>query len=135
MRAERLGGGHSTASISGAKYDMQLSLSIQKGFAEAPPHRPPLGVRPSQSRSVMLELCRKPVLVNGLVQLDDMLDLPTWAIQMYSGNIARTFIPNVAQIATDVEATAMDDMASGPTTLQSKSMRRIRALSAVFESE
>lgn len=56
-------------------------------------------------------------------------------MQIYSGRIERRFIANVVQMATGVDTTAMDDTASGPRSLQSKSIRRIRALRAAIDCQ
>jgi len=58
--------------------------------------------------------------------------LHTWVMQIYSGKMERRFIPSVAQMAIVVDATAMEATVSGPRSLQSKSIRRIRALRAIL---
>ncbi|TQW01029.1 hypothetical protein IF1G_00960 [Cordyceps javanica] len=52
----------------------------------------------------------------------------TLAMQPYSRSTDATFMASVAPIAKRVDTVAMMDMASGPRSLQSRSMRRMRAL-------
>ncbi len=49
--------------------------------------------------------------------------------------MARAFIASVAQMAIKVEATAITEMAKGPSNLQNKSIRRIRAFSTENPSD
>jgi hypothetical protein len=51
-------------------------------------------------------------------------------MKRYSATTEKRFIAIVAQTAINVEAVAIEEIARGPSNLQRRSMRRIRALRA-----
>ncbi len=62
---------------------------------------------------------------------EDWCALHTLAMQLYSKGSDATFMASVAPIATRVDIVAMMDMANGPSSLQNRSIRRMRAFMTI----